>query len=133
MTQKQQQFLTVYERLYATTKAACTAAKISRSTFYEWMKQEEFKEALEDIRESLLDNAESKLHELINGVMVEGRTNGKITVYKRPPDFRAIKFFLSTKGKDRGYTERFEVENNNKCSQILTIVVDYGESKGVEP
>ena len=128
MNEKQKQFIAVFEKHYGTVRSACASAKIARSTYYEWLKNEEFKQSIEEITEGLLDEAESKLHELINGVMVEGRSNGETRVYSKPPDFNSIKFFLSTKGKARGYTEKIETENVNKNDNTLKIVIDYGET-----
>lgn len=72
---------------------ACKSVHISRVTFYEWCKSPEFKRRVEDVREELLDFAESKLFEL----MERGDTT-------------AVIFYLKTKGKGRGYTERQEID-----------------------
>ncbi len=126
MTEKQQRFLTIFEQCFATTKAACKAAKISRSTFYEWLKQPEFKEAFEEIREGLIDEAEGGLHRLINGVKVAS-TDDENPVYIKPPDFRAIAFFLDRKARDRGYGERVQTDNTNH--NTITVTIDYGNDE----
>jgi len=71
---------------------ACKKVDIHRSTYYEWLKNDEdFKKQVEDISDIALDFAESKLHKQID--------NDNIT---------AIIFYLKTKGKSRGYVERVE-------------------------
>lgn len=67
---------------------------ISRTNHYKWMKESPaYKENYEALSNKALDYAESKLMELI------GRGNTA-----------AVIFFLKTKGKDRGYVERQEVQ-----------------------
>ena len=74
---------------------ACEKLKISRRTFYNYIQEDkEFKEAVEEIEESLIDLGESELYNQI--------TEGNVT---------AIIFFLKTKGKKRGYVERTEFVN----------------------
>lgn len=76
---------------------ACKKAKISRMTFYRWCKEDaEFKERAEDIQELQIDVAEAKLLTKIQ--------NGDTT---------AIIFYLKTKGKNRGYSERREITGAN--------------------
>lgn len=71
-------------------KIACDRSGISRNTFYEWIKQDlEFKKAVDIIQEEQIDFVESRLLDNIN----EG-------------DTQASTFYLKTKGKGRGYTER---------------------------
>lgn len=87
-----------------------TAAKkvgIGRTIHYKWIKEDdEYRKAVEDLENVSLDFAESKLHELINGVKMEGKKG----VYQRPPDTAATIFYLKTKGKERGYVERIETK-----------------------
>lgn len=88
-------------------KNACEEVGISRVTHYNYLKNDpEYKEAVESIGEEAVDVAESKLHELIMGVKVEGKDG----VYDRPPCKSAIIFYLKTKGKNRGYIERSETD-----------------------
>jgi len=67
--------------------ATCEALGITRKTFYEWMEKDlEFKEKVEEIRESLIDYAESMLLKNIK----EGDTT-------------SIIFYLKTMGSKRGW------------------------------
>ena len=77
---------------------AAEAAGISRNTHYLWLKEdEEYKQAVEDISEHVIDFAESALYRLIKE--------------KNP---QATLFFLKTRGKNRGYVERQEIELTEK-------------------
>lgn len=72
---------------------ACEAAGISRVTYYNWFKEDEdFREKAENICEIQKDMAEFALLEKI-----------------KKKDTTAIIFYLKTKAKDRGYSERTEV------------------------
>ncbi len=125
MNEKQQKFLQVLEKQYGNIKAACKAAGIHRSTYYDWLENEEFAEAAHDVLEGLIDDTESKMHELINGVIVEKEDReGGTNIYQKPPDGYLIQFFLKTKGKHRGYVEKVETEN--KTENLTKIVIDYG-------
>ena len=85
---------------------ACKEVGIDRSTHYGWLKDDPiYKQSVEDISESAIDFAESKLFEKMNGVKVKRGDN----VYKNEPSDTALIFYLKTKGKSRGYVERQEV------------------------
>tara|TARA_R110002126_G_scaffold93089_4_gene220747 strand:+ start:2227 stop:2610 length:384 start_codon:yes stop_codon:yes gene_type:complete len=74
---------------------ASDRANISRQTYYRWIAEDkDFREACEDITEMVIDLVESKLLTNIN----EG-------------DVTSIIFYLKTKGKKRGYIERFQLED----------------------
>lgn len=76
---------------------ACLEVGISRTTHYEWMKTDPiYKTAVEELREVVLDFAESKLHELVN--------NG---------DTAANIFLLKSLGKARGYGEHIKIEHSH--------------------
>lgn len=75
-------------------KTACEEVGISRTTFYQYLKDDpEFKAEVDTIQDESIDIAESALLKQIG--------QGNIT---------AIIFYLKTKGKRRGYTERQEIE-----------------------
>ena len=95
MNKRKENFLIVFEINTGNVSETCKKVGISRNTFYDWCKKDkEFNTKIKEIKESLLDFAESVLMKKIK--------NGDIT---------ALIFFLKTKGKHRGYSERFEVEN----------------------
>ena len=76
---------------------ACKAANIARPTFYVYMKtDEDFANAVDDIRESLLDMAESQLMKQIN----DGNTTSLI-------------FYLKTQGRSRGYGDEVALTGKN--------------------
>lgn len=86
--------LDALERSLGIVSTACEKAGISRQTHYNWLKDDpEYKEAVRAIEERTIDFAESHLHALIKD--------------KNPA---ATIFFLKTKGKNRGYIERQEIE-----------------------
>tara|TARA_R100000742_G_C4273906_1_gene93658 strand:+ start:384 stop:731 length:348 start_codon:yes stop_codon:yes gene_type:complete len=73
---------------------ACNATNIARRTIYVWIEKEKwFKESIEDIRETSVDNVESALYKNA----IEGNTSAQI-------------FYLKCKGKSRGYVEKSELD-----------------------
>ncbi len=91
--------------------SSCEAIGISRKTFYQWKKEdEEFALLAEDLDDVILDIVESSLLEQIKG--------GNVT---------ATIFYLKTKGKHRGYSEKVEIENATQVNNIINL------GKGVKP
>jgi hypothetical protein len=85
-------------------KYACHEAKISRSTFYNWKETDpEFKAQVDEIAEEATDEMEYTFLQKCRGVKAVDQDG---IVYKVPPDTTALIFYLKTKGKDRGYTEK---------------------------
>lgn len=93
LSKQQNRFLEALTLTLGNVAGACAKIKVSRQTYYNWMKNPEFAEAVEEVNESNLDYAESKLLSLI-----------------RQENPTAIIFYLKTKGKKRGYIERVENE-----------------------
>lgn len=89
---------------------SCEKVGISRFAFYKWRDEDpEFDKAVEEINERTLDFVESKL--------MQGIQDGNA---------RMIIFFLSTKGRGRGYGQT--KENGEKSSGvILNITSDEAE------
>lgn len=109
LSYKQINFLRVYDSVLCNISLACQQCHINRSTYYYWLKESEvFKQNINEIREGLIDFAESKL-------MQEVRS-GNTT---------AILFFLKTQGKDRGYVERMEQDVTvNKFEELMQSLPD---------
>ena len=85
---------------------ACEAANIHRRTYYSWIdKDESFKEDCNNVEAGLVDLAENELLE-------------KIKDRKSPHQITAIIFFLKTKGKSRGYDEKFQFEIKKPFDRI---------------
>lgn len=110
------QIAEIYEKKSGNITATCIAANIGRRTFYRYLDNDaKFKEMIEDVNESLVDLAETKLLTLIN----EG-------------DRESILFMLRTKGKDRGYgniTQNVklsgDVKVENENSSVKKMVTEY--------
>ena len=96
-----QKFLELLAKNAGNVSRACKALGCSRQAYYEWYKEEAFKFVVDEIQESLIDNAESQLYKLIN----EGNAV-------------SILFFLKTKAKSRGYIERQETDITSKGEKI---------------
>jgi uncharacterized protein (UPF0262 family) len=91
-------FLETYKRSFGNVAQSCNTVGIARQTYYNWLeKDNKFKEAINEIapKDLFLDFVESKLVEKIN-----------------TGDTTSIIFALKTKGKNRGYVERQEIETN---------------------
>jgi hypothetical protein len=84
------------EKTLGVVTTACKQVGIGRTQFYEWLKTDEgFRKQVEDIQNVALDYAESQLHKQIG----DGSTAATI-------------FYLKTKGKNRGYIERQEIQHD---------------------
>jgi hypothetical protein len=82
--------------------AACEAVGVDRATFYRYYNDDEdFQKEVKDMQEYALDFAESALFKSI----------------KKGSDTATI-FFLKTKGKDRGYIEKQEIQHNGNIKHV---------------
>jgi carbamoylphosphate synthase small subunit len=94
LKEKKKNFAEAFFKKGCNISEACKAVEISRPTYYDWLySDEEFKAAIEEAQEKLIDFTESKLVENIQS-----------------NDTRAIIFMLKTKGKNRGYIEKSQTE-----------------------
>jgi hypothetical protein len=96
--------LEALEKSLGIVTTACKLVGIARETHYRWMREDaEYKEAADSISDVVLDFAESKLHNLIDG-----------------GDTAATIFYMKTKGKKRGYIERQELTGPDN-QPVITI------------
>jgi len=111
LTKRQETMLKALEVTGHNITQACKKVGIKRETHYYWLHNSDvYKKADEDIQESLLDFAETMLMKKIK----DGDTTSLI-------------FFLKTKGKRRGYSERPDVEVNIESKKIDKIQVEFIE------
>jgi hypothetical protein len=82
--------------------AAARSIGASRTTIHKRIESsEKVKEAYDNVNECNLDRAENNLMELVSDK-------------KHRNHFDALKFYLRTKGKKRGYIERVETEHSGE-------------------
>tara|TARA_R110002051_G_C8342847_1_gene438693 strand:+ start:123 stop:482 length:360 start_codon:yes stop_codon:yes gene_type:complete len=110
---KKETLLKSLEKSLGVVTIACKKADIPRSTYYKWLKDdEEFRQQVKEIENVALDFAESQLHQQIS----DNSTAATI-------------FYLKTKGKTRGYTEKSELDITTDGKPITDInikVIDTG-------
>jgi len=88
--------LEALEKSLGVVTTACKQVGVSRTTFYDYYNSdEEFRAAVDDIENVVLDFVESKLHKQIES----GNPTSTI-------------FYLKTKGRKRGYVETKDITNN---------------------
>jgi len=106
LTKKMKGWLEAYARNACNVTETCRATSISVMTISRWTRgSEEFKTLREEVEESLIDLAESKLMQMI----------------KKGENLGAICFFLKCKAKHRGYVERSEQSHDVSGSLSLKI------------
>lgn len=96
----------MYEAMIAqlgVVTAAAKQAKIDRTTHYLWLREDDkYKKLMENLPDLILDFAEKALFRSIK----KGNVPAQI-------------FYLKTKGKDRGYVERQEIDSNIKLDMDM--------------
>nr|DAY26079.1 MAG TPA: Terminase small subunit [Caudoviricetes sp.] len=86
-------FLKAFAQSRGIIAPACRAISMTRQIYYKWLEDDpSFAEAVEAIRQEQIDTVESALLNKIE----DGDTT-------------AVIFYLKTKGKERGYSERTEL------------------------
>ena len=108
-------FLENLEACHGIITDACKKTNIARCTFYDYCKKDqEFAGKVSEIRNLSSEFVESKLWKLIE--------ENNIT---------AIIFYLKCQGKDRGWTEKPQIEFKN-CDNTLQVTVLRVGEQGVE-
>lgn len=107
-TDKKETFLKHFEKCLGVVSTACKRTGITRQTYYNWINSDnDFKELVNDIQEAQKDYVESKLIENIE-----------------KNDTTAIIFYLKTKAKDRGYTDKTEIKHDFVEQPLFVISQD---------
>ena len=100
---KKAKFLEALKECKGLIYLACSAANVGRTTVFIWRKDDpDFDEAIKQVQEMVIDVVEHKLLSKID----DGDTD-------------AIKFFLRSRGKDRGYGDDKNTNTNNAPQQIV--------------
>jgi hypothetical protein len=106
--------LDALEKSLGVVTSACKMTGTPRSVFYEWYNEDpSFKKNVDELKEIVLDFAESQLHKQVS----DGNTTATI-------------FYLKTKGKSRGYIERQEIEHSGEIREIVVNVKKIDDASG---
>lgn len=107
----------------------------SRSSLNKWLSgDEKLREIYEETLESKIDFTESQLLLMIQGIAILDKDKN-IIGWKEKPSETLIKFFLETKGKDRGYGKQQELIHSGNAGFNFNIILpkndtDEGEENG---
>lgn len=104
-TYEQQQFIDLFLPLKFNITDICAEVGINRKTYYDWMnKHEHFKEAIDHLREYLVDKAEA--------VLIQALDNA---------DAKTAQFIL--KALDKRYKDKVDITSNgNTLGTIINII-----------
>lgn len=112
--------LEALEKSYGIVTKAAKSIGLERKTHYNWLEDDaDYRKAVEELENVALDHSEDKLHQLIEGVWIQGKEDedGEAQIYQVPPNVSAVIFHLKTRGKKRGYIEK-EVEKPTESEQL---------------
>ena len=108
MAHSKKEFLEALERSLGVVTTAAKVCNIARTTHYRWLEEDaEYKEAVNDIQESAIDFAESSLHQQIKDKIPSSTI-----------------FYLKTKGKNRGYVEKQQIEINEHSDKSKSVLFE---------
>lgn len=100
MDAKKETFIKHLHEAFGNISKACNAIGISRTTIYQWMKDDaDFEDAVKNIDEYIIDTVENHLLNQIK----DGSTPATI-------------FYLKTKAKHRGYVEKQEIDQKTELN-----------------
>lgn len=103
LKQKKEKFLLLLGKNNGNITKTCKDMNIPRSLYYVWVKKyPDFLESVNDVCEQITDFVENKLLGLID----QNNT-------------QAIIFYLKTKGKNRGYIEKNEIDMTGKIENVV--------------
>lgn len=97
-------FIETYQKNLCNVSKTCKALKVGRTQYYTWMKDDAFKEAIEN----------SEIHQ------VEFVEDALLKKIKEGSD-SSIQFYLKTKGKKYGYGMQTDITTNGESLNITMI------------
>jgi hypothetical protein len=105
---KKNRMIKALEKNLGVVTKACKKAKVCRTAFYEWCREDpEFKKRVDDVGEQTKDFVEGQNYKLIKSL--------------HPA---AIMFYLKTKCRDRGYKEKAEIVHGGSLNVDVTKLTD---------
>lgn len=122
VTHNKKALLKALEKSKGIVTTACEISGVCRSNYYKYYRDDpKFKESVDELSNVALDFAESKLFQKMEGItMSKGEDQeGEPVIYKVPPSDTALIFYLKTKGKNRGYVEKTEIDVNQNNIQFI--------------
>lgn len=116
-------FIKVINAKYGNMVQVANALGVNRVSVWKWAKEDpEIEQAFKDAREQTVDLLESQFILKIRGIpkIEKNPKTGKeeIVGWEVPPDSYLIKYGLSTLGRERGWTERKEVDVTTKGESL---------------
>ena len=117
-----EQFLEILRQKNLNIRKACEAMSIDRGTFYNWKKEDWFRERLEWIREEEIDDSEETTRVLRRGIPKYDE-QGKFIGWITEPSLSANIWFQKTQAKHRGYVERQEVTGKDGSELEVSVQV----------
>lgn len=114
ITQRQRDFLEIFEKQACLVTNSCRKANIHRTTFYLWLENPKFTDMVEELQEDLKDKAE-----------------GVIYHHLQKKDKQMAMYYAERKLKDRGYIKREEVEQIGEVSarKLEVTIIDAKQDK----
>ena len=98
-------FVETYQKNLCNVSKTCKALKVGRTQYYTWMKDDTFKEAIEN----------SEIHQ------VEFVEDALLKKIKEGSD-SSIQFYLKTKGKKYGYGTQIDLTTNGESINSITTI-----------
>lgn len=115
LKRKQKALIEALNKTLGSITKSCKAVEISRNTYYQWLKQPEFAEAVRDLPEIRID--------VIEDCLLKNAIEGNVT---------AQIFFLKAQAKHRGYVEKQEIENTYKGESFKLIIEQPNENNKMD-
>lgn len=165
MNEKEQIFVQLFKKNACNVSVTCHKMGIDRGTYYDWynkpakigkdskgneLKDEkgniitienDFKKAIDEARESLIDFTESALFKKISGVTTKTtkikealKKDGTIvklreeTTVVHEPDIAAIIFLLKTLGRKRGWRDTTDINLENNLGNEIALTLEQKEA-----
>lgn len=104
LTDKQLAFISVYARLNYHISHTCEQIGVQRQSYYDWLKNPNFKMAIDCLHEAYIDDAVSCMNRAIANDNID-----------------AAKFVLKTLGRRRGFIESMDITSNGETIGVPTI------------